>query len=160
MASRSLTIDRTIDEIWPALQLLATWEGIGGMRDLRGVAWNEAGDLVGFAFSIETPLGTIDDRADVESEPPTASEVRGSTVATLHAVADSKGVRIDVTVELSDVETEGTAVEFSIEGRSTSFLTKPLVGALRETLESGIDREGQRLADRLLVAPLDSEDPS
>lgn len=141
MASRTLQIDHSIDEIWPTLQKLETWEGIGGMRDLRDGRWDDDGELTRFGFSIETPLGDIKDDADVTTS-------HSDDAASLHAVADSKGIRVDVVLELS-AHDGGTRAEFSIDGKSTSFLTKPLVGALRDTLESGIEREGKRLVERL-----------
>ncbi len=146
MALRTLVIDRSIEEIWPLLQRLDTWEDIGGMHDLRDPKVDDAGNLTGFAFSIETPIGDIRDRADVTTDPP--DDGRGSP-ASLTAVADSKGIRVTVSLSLTPTDDATTTAEFSIEGRSTSFLTKPLVGTLRDTLESGIDREGARLADRL-----------
>ena len=124
------------------LQQLETWEGLGGMRDLGDGSWDGDGDLAAFSFAIETPLGLIKDRADVTADRPH-----------LKAVADSKGIAVDVSLALAPVDaddpTEGTVVSFSIDGRSTSFLTKALVGTLRSTLENGIDGEADTLMARL-----------
>lgn len=145
MASRTLAIDRSVDEIWPLLQRLETWEDIGGMHDLRDARVDRNGDLEGFAFSIETPIGDIRDDAAVTTNRPD----RPGDGASLTAVADSKGIRVTVSLSLTPNGDASTVADFSIEGRSTSFLTRPLVGTLRDTLESGIDREGARLVERL-----------
>lgn len=152
MATRTLVIDRPIDEIWPLLQQLETWEGIGGMHDLRDARVDADGDLTRFAFSIETPIGDIRDDAAVTTQRPNGEHA----TASLRAVADSKGIRITVSLALTETgsgEGHETTAEFSIDGRSTSFLTKPLVGTLRDTLESGIDRESARLVERLASSP-------
>lgn len=138
MAHRTLDVNRPLDEVWAAFQLLATWEGMGGMRELHDGQWNETGDLIGFRYQIDTPIGLIRDRADVRPIHPR-----------LAAATDAKGIAISVDLVLVEFDASTTTIDFTIEGRSTSFLTRPLVGALQSTLESGIDRERATLATRL-----------
>lgn len=142
MATRTITIASSLDELWPVLQRLETWEGLGGMRELGDATWDPDGDLASFAFAIDTPLGLIRDRADVTANRPS-----------LQAVADSKGIAVDVALDLAPGDHEdSTTVSFSIDGRSTSFLTRALVGTLRSTLDNGIDGEAETLHARLSEA--------
>ncbi len=141
MASRQLLLPHPLDDLWRAFQQLETWHGLGGLDELDNGRWNRAGELIGFDFSIGTPLGRIRDSASVEPQKPS-----------LRAEADSKGVRIEVHLHLAVAHVAGgdhTAIDFSIDAKATSLLTRPLQGTLRATFESGIDRERDRLSERL-----------
>ncbi len=137
MPTRQVEVNRALPEVWAELQRLETWEGLGGMHDLRDGKWDDAGDLRSFAFSIETPLGNIRDRAKVTANQPL-----------LGAIADTKGISVEVELTLAPAG-QATQINFSIDGRSTSFLTRALVGALKATLENGIDEEAATLVRRL-----------
>lgn len=138
MPRRTLRIDQPIESVWERLQELGTWESIGGLHDLRDPEVDGDGNLVAFAFSIDTPLGTIRDRAHVQSNPPGRMDVR----------AEAKGIEVLVGLGL-EAEDSATTADFSIVANSTNFLSRPLVGTLRNVLESGIHREGERMTERL-----------
>jgi hypothetical protein len=137
MPTSSLRIDQPTAEVWIRLQQIETWEGIGGLTDLRDARHDERGNLAGFAFSLDTPLGTIRDRATVA-----VGEHR------MRVVAEAKGFEVSVHLQLRPWS-EGTEADVTIEGRSTSVFTRLLAGTLQHTLESGIDRERDRMAERL-----------
>ena len=138
MPQRTLELARPIDQIWSRLQDLGTWEGVGGLTNLRYPRHDQRGDLTRFAFSLETPLGAIRDEATVRC-----------AGRTMNVVAESKGLEVAVRLSLQSSDEETTIVAFAIEGRSTNFLTRPLAGTLQATLEANIDGEAQKMTKRL-----------
>lgn len=137
MPQRTLHIDQDIDVVWHRLQQLPTWDGIGGMQSLRDPSHNEDGTLAQFRFSLETPVGTINDDAEV--------------IASGHSMfvrTEAKGVVVTILLALAD-EGPSTMANFSIDAEATNFLARPLAATLHHTLESGIDREGARMVERL-----------
>ncbi len=139
MPQRTLHLDRPLADVWKRLQEISSWEGVGGLTDLRQPHHDAEGNLSSFSFSIETPLGTIRDQARVISD-----ALHGMTV-----VAEAKGLEVAVNLKLTAKSPSTTTAEFDIEARSTNFLSRPLAGTLRHTLESSIDREARKMTDRL-----------
>ena len=145
MAGKTLEIEQPIDQVWERLQQLPTWEGIGGMHRLREAAHRDDGTLAYVRFSLDTPLGLVDDDAIVTPE--VDSENRSMHVQTL-----VKGFDVTIDLRLSpSVDEPGrrTSADFTIDAEATTFLTRPLASTLRHTLESGIDRESERMVQRL-----------
>jgi len=138
MPQRTLRIDHPIDAVWERLQLLETWEGIGGMDELHDPTHGPDGALRGFRYALHTPLGTIHDSADVTSQNPV-----------MHVRTASKGVAVTIDLELSAGAVGQTIADFRIDAHATSFLASPLAATLRHTLESGIVRESDRMVERL-----------
>lgn len=138
MPRRTLRIEQGLETVWLRLQELDTWESIGGLHDLREPNQDGDGNLTSFAFSIDTPLGTIRDRAVVRTQPLRLMNVR----------AEAKGIEVLVDLGLEADESR-TKADFSITANSTNFLSKALVGTLRHVLESSIHREGERMTERL-----------
>ncbi len=138
MPQRTLRIDQPAEAVWERLQLLETWEGIGGMGDLYGPAHGPDGGLRAFQFSLHTPLGTIHDSADVTSHG-----------RVMHVRTANKGVAVTIDLKLRENGGSETIADFTIDAHATNFLSGPLAAALRHTLESGIVRESDRMVERL-----------
>lgn len=145
MPERTLRIDQPLDVVWERLQRLATWEGIGGMDRLRDATHRPDGTLKHFRYSLDTPVGTVDDDAEVVPDQRTPSS------RSMHVTTETKGlaVTIDLHMRQANPDPTATIAEFAIDARATNFLAKPLASTLRHTLESGIDREGERMVQRL-----------
>ena len=142
MPQRTLRVSQQLDVAWQRLQQLDSWEGIGGMGQLRDPLLHDNGALKGFAYSIDTPVGTIDDTAEVISSTADAGD------HTMQVITDTKGVRVTIDLVLSGMGAK-TFVNFTIDAQATNFLARPLAATLRQTLESGIDREATRMVERL-----------
>ena len=139
MPQRTLRIDQPVDVVWERLQLLATWEGIGGMDDLREPRHRGDGTLVGFRYSLDTPVGKVDDNADVIAE---------GDHRTMHVRTHTKGLTVMIDLQLHAASATTTA-DFTIDVEASNFLTRPLAATLRHTLESGIVRESDKMVERL-----------
>ena len=142
MPQRTLRVSQQLAVAWERLQQLESWEGIGGMGGLRDPEHFDDGSLARFAYSIDTPVGTIDDTAEVTSSQADAGD---------HIMAvntETKGVRVTIDLVLSGMGAK-TFVNFSIDAQAANFLARPLAATLRQTLESGIDREAARMVERL-----------
>jgi len=142
MPQRTLRVSQQLDVAWQRLQQLDSWEGIGGMGQLRDPLHHDNGALEGFAYSIDTPVGTIDDTAEVTSSTADAGD------HTMQVITDTKGVRVTIDLVLSGMGAK-TFVNFTIDAQATNFLARPLAATLRQTLETGIDREATRMVGRL-----------
>jgi hypothetical protein len=138
MPRRTLQIDQSAAVVWERLQLLETWEGIGGMGELYGAAHGPDGGLRAFQYSLHTPLGTIHDSADVTSQG-----------RVMHVRTASKGVAVTIDLALRENAPSETIAELTIDAHATNFLTGPVAATLRHTLESGIVRESDRMVERL-----------
>lgn len=139
MPQRTLLIEQPVDVVWDRLQLLTSWEGIGGMNDLRDGRHRSDGTLEGFRYTLHTPLGTVDDKADVIAE---------SDHRTMHVRTHTKGLTVMIDLRLHTASTTTTA-DFTIDVEAGNFLTRPLASTLRHTLESGIVRESDKMVERL-----------
>lgn len=139
MPQRTLRIEQPVDVVWDRLQLLSSWEGIGGMDDLRSGRHHTNGTLEGFRYSLDTPLGTVDDDADV---------IADIAHRTMHVRTHTKGLTVMIDLQLHEASTTTTA-DFTIDVEAGSFLTRPLAITLRHTLESGIVRESDKMVERL-----------
>lgn len=142
MPERTLRVAQELPVAWERLQQLESWEGIGGMGQLREPRRGDDGSLRGFAYSLDTPVGAIDDTANVSSSEAAAGDHK------MHVVTETKGVRVTIDLLLSGMGAK-TFINFTIDAQATNFLARPLASALRQTLESGIDREATRMVDRL-----------
>jgi len=131
-----------VDEVWERLQKVRTWEGIGGLHKLRDPVHDVSGDLTAFMFSLKTPLGTVNDEATVS---PTGRAGRQSMAVR----AQAKGIKVTVTLSLDPRGEAATEALFAINAEGTTFLTGPLASALGKVLESGIDKEAERMQQRL-----------
>ncbi len=139
MPQRKLRIEQPVEVVWDRLQLLATWEGIGGMDDLRDGRHRSDGTLEGFRYSLDTPLGKVDDNADVIAE---------ADHRTMHVRTHTKGLTVMIDLRLHEASITTTA-DFTIDVEASNFLTRPLASTLRHTLESGIVRESDKMIERL-----------
>ena len=142
MPQRTLRIDQQIATVWDRLQQLDSWEGIGGMGQLRDPEHASDGSLKGFAYSLDTPVGTVDDTAEV------TSTKRKVGAHSMRVQTETKGLRVTIELALTAVD-EATNAEFSIDAEATNFLARPLASTLRHTLDSGIVRESDRMKVRL-----------
>ena len=142
MPQRTLRIERPLDHVWQQLQQLETWEGVGGMGQLRDASHRPDGSLEHFRYSLDTPLGTVDDRAEVRPD-------RTGAARSMHVQTETKGLRVTIDIDLDNAGPTATNASLDIDAQSTNFLTGPLAATLRHTLESGIDREGRRMVERL-----------
>ncbi len=142
MPQRTLRVSQELTVAWERLQQLESWEGIGGMAQLRDARLFDDGSLAGFAYSLDTPVGAINDTAEVTSSQADA----GDHMMQVHT--ETKGVRVTIDLVLSGMGTK-TFVNFTIDAQATNFLARPLAATLRQTLESGIDREATRMVERL-----------
>ena len=144
MPQRTLRVDRPLPEVWAQLQKLETWEGVGGMDELRSPRYDPDGSLTRFEYSLDTPIGTVRDTADVSSD-------AGDRRCAMHVRTDTKGLRVTIDVELVAAG-DTTEANITLDASAANFLTKPLAATLRHTLESGIDRETERMRSRLEAA--------
>lgn len=142
MPQRTLRVSQQLDVAWERLQQLESWEGIGGMGQLRDAALGDDGALLGFAYSLDTPVGAINDTAEVTSSKGDAGD------HTMQVVTDTKGVRVTIDLIVSGMGAK-SFVNFTIDAQATNFLARPLATTLRQTLESGIDREATKMVERL-----------
>lgn len=149
MPHRTLRVDQPLSVVWDQLQQLESWEGIGGMGQLREPKHRSDGSLASFAYSLDTPVGTVDDTAAV-----TASRRRPGALS-MDVVTETKGLRVTIALDLVAAD-DTTDVDFSIDAEATNFLTKPLASTLRHTLDSGMTRESDRMVERLERRSTDS----
>lgn len=140
MAKTSTEAFVSIDDAWPQLQELSTWEGVAEIEDLRNATYNAKGDLTGFEFGFDTALGHVDGVATVTAKKP-SMQIRG----------EQKGleISIDVVLRSPNPASVPTTVMVDVSARATSFMTKPVAMTLNSLLNSAIDEEAQRIADRL-----------
>ena len=89
MAETSLDAPVTVDDAWPKLQELSTWEGVAEIEDLHSATHDSKGNLTGFEFSFDTALGRVDGVATVVAKKPTM-QIRG----------EQKGLEISIDVAL------------------------------------------------------------
>lgn len=142
MPQTTLRVERPLDEVWERLQQLDTWEGVGGMDELRSPEHRADGSLARFQYSLDTPIGTVSDEAEVSST--VDPEYREMIVQT-----ETKGIRVRIDLDLTSWSQTSTDVSIALDASAANFLTKPLAATLRHTLESGIDREAERMRARL-----------
>lgn len=142
MADRTLRVAQELAIVWERLQQLETWEGIGGMGQLRDPLRDDQGSLRGFRYSLNTLVGAIDDTADVTSSLTDADDRR------MQIVTETKGVRVTIELVLSGMR-DKTFANFTIDAQATNFIARPLASSLRQTLDSGIIRESDRIVERL-----------
>lgn len=142
MPQRTLRVSQQLDVAWERLQQLDSWEGIGGMGQLRDPSLSDDGALRGFAYSLDTPVGAINDTAEVTSSEGAAGD------HTMQVLTETKGVRVTIDLIVSGMGAK-SFVNFTIDAQATNFLARPLATTLRQTLESGIDREATKMVERL-----------
>lgn len=142
MPQRTLRVSQKLDVAWERLQQLESWDGIGGMGQLRDPELGDNGALSGFAYSLDTPVGAINDTAEVTSSEGDAGD------RTMQVLTETKGVRVTIDLIVSGMGKK-SFVNFTIDAQATNFLARPLAATLRQTLESGIDREAAKMVERL-----------
>ncbi|MEE9416424.1 MAG: hypothetical protein V3V01_14165, partial [Acidimicrobiales bacterium] len=119
------------------------WEGVAGIGDLRNRQVDTLGNLAGFDFTMDTPVGRIDDRAKV-----TALQAPRHS---LSIFADQKGLLVYVNVALNRMASgEATLVDVEVRADAKSFLTKPLAATLNMAMAQSIENEARTIASRVL----------
>lgn len=140
MAKTSLDAFVTVDDAWPRLQELSTWEGVAEIEDLRNATHDSKGNLTGFEFAFDTAMGRVDGVATVVAKKP-SMKIRG----------EQKGLEISIDVVLRSPNPSSTPTTIMVDcsARATKFLTKPVAMTLNSLLNSAIDEEAAKIADRL-----------
>ncbi len=140
MATSSLDADVALDDAWPQLQQLSTWEGVAEIEDLQNPTHDSNGDLTGFEFAFDSPMGRVDGVATVEATKPS-----------MKILGEQKGLEISIDVVLRSTNSASvpTTVMVDVSARATSFMTKPVAMTLNSLLRSTIDQEAQKIVDRL-----------
>ncbi len=145
MAKTSVLLNASVDDAWPQLQQLATWEGVAGIGDLNSARYGDNGDLSSFRFVMDTPVGNVNGSAAVEARKP---------VMTI--TANEKGLRITIQVGLradttpvGDTNDTNSVADVETSVKSTSLLSKPLERTLSALLASSIDDEANKIARRI-----------
>ncbi len=140
MAKTSLDAHVSVDDAWPLLQELSTWEGVAEIEDLRNATHDSKGNLTGFDFKFDTALGRVNGTAEVTAKKP-AMQIRGS----------QKGldISIDVVLRSPNPSSVPTTIMVDVSARATKFFTRPVAITLNSLLNSAIDEEAQKIADRL-----------
>lgn len=142
MATTTIEVAETITNIWARLQFLEAWEGVAGIGDLRNRQVDGLGNLAGFDFTMDTPVGRIDDRAKV-----TALD---SPQHKLSIFADQKGLLVYVHVGLNRMQSSPvTMVDVEVRADAKSFLTKPLAATLNMAMQQSIENEARTIAGRV-----------
>lgn len=137
MARTTIEIDAPVDEAWPVLQQLATWEGVAGIEDLRDAEYDGAGNLTAFRFATDTAVGRVNGRASVQAAKP-AMAIR----------AEQKGLRITLQVELHNVGV-GSHAHVQARAKASSFFSMPLELTVNAMLDGSIEREAAKIARRI-----------
>ncbi len=140
MATSSIDAHVSIDDAWPQLQKLSTWEGVAEIENLSDATHDSNGNLTGFEFAFETAMGRVDGVATVTAKKP-SMQIRG----------EQKGleITIDVILRSPNPASVPTTVMVDVSAKATSFITKPVAITLNSLLRSAIDEEAQKIADRL-----------
>ncbi len=138
MARTSIDIPTSVDQAWAGLQLLPTWEGVAGIEDLRAPELDPVGNLLAFRFAMNTALGRVNGRANVQSNKP------GMTV-----LAEQKGIAITVQVVLLG-NGESTMASVEARAKATSFMSTALVIPLNALLENSIESEAAKIGRRMV----------
>ena len=138
MAKTTVEVDVALDDAWPQLQDLATWEGVAGIEDLHDATFDDDGNLASFNFAMETIVGRVEGTTSVEAERP---------VMTISA--DEKGLRIMLRIELAEAGDDAITAEVEAKSKATGLLSKPLAVTLNALLEASIDDEAAKIVDRL-----------
>lgn len=140
MAKTSIDAQVSLDDAWPELQKLSTWEGVAEIEDLRNATHDSKGNLTGFEFGFDTAIGRVDGVATVTAKKP-SMQIRG----------EQKGleISIDVVLRSPNPASVPTTIMVDVSAKATSFITKPVAITLNSLLRSAIDEEAQKIADRL-----------
>lgn len=140
MAKTSLEAFVSVDDAWPQLQKLSTWEGVAEIEDLRDATHDKNGNLTGFHFAFDTALGRVDGVATVKAKKP-SMQIRG----------EQKGlaISIDVVLRSPNPASVPTTVMVDVSARATKFMTKPVAMTLNSLLNSAIDDEAYKIVERI-----------
>jgi len=138
MARSSVQLNASVDDAWVQLQRLETWEGVAGIENLRDASHDAEGDLSSFRFTIDTAVGRVDGRAKVDGESPT-----------MVIVGEQKGLAITISLTLRPDDDDRSLARIEANSKATSFLSKPLELALNALLDTGLDDEAAKIADRI-----------
>ncbi len=137
MTRTSVDLVASVEDAWPQLQRLETWEGVAGIEDLRDGKHDADGNLQSFKFAMDTAVGRVDGKATVKSSKP------GMTIT-----GEQKGLAITLMVVLRQAEV-GSVAMIDASSKATSFLSKPLELALNALLDNAIDDEAAKIAERV-----------
>ncbi len=140
MAKTSLDVDVSVDDAWPRLQELSTWEGVAEIENLCNATYDPKGNLTSFEFSVDTALGRVDGEASVQAKKP-SMQIRGA----------QKGLEISIDLVLRSPAPTSTptTIMVDVSAKATSFMTKPVAITLNSLLKSGIAGEAEKIAERL-----------
>ena len=137
MARTSIELIAPVDEAWPQLQQLDTWEGVAGLEDLKGGTHDADGNLTGFSFAMDTAVGRVSGEASVTGTKP-AMTITG----------EQKGLAITLAIVLRESEV-GSVAMIDASSKATSFLAKPLELGLNALLDTALDNEAAKIASRV-----------
>lgn len=137
MTRTSIELVASVDDAWPQLQQLATWEGVAGIEDLEDGTHDADGNLTGFRFAMDTAVGRVKGKATVKGSKP-AMTITG----------EQKGLAITLMIVLREADVGSTAM-IDASSKATSFLAKPLELALNALLDNAIDDEAAKIAERV-----------
>jgi len=137
----TVELDASVDECWPQLQKLETWNDVAGLQNLRDASYDADGNLTGFTFSVDTSLGHIDGTATVKGSKP-AMTITGQ----------QKGLMIAITMVLGQAA-EGSTATIEATAKATSFIAKPLAKTLNSLLDKGMGAEAAKIAARIHEQP-------
>ncbi len=137
MTRTSIELVASVDDAWPQLQQLATWEGVAGIEDLEDGTHDADGNLTGFRFAMDTAVGRVNGKATVVGSKP------GMTIT-----GEQKGLAITLMIVLREADVGSTAM-IDASSKATSFLAKPLELALNALLDNAIDDEAAKIAERV-----------
>ncbi len=137
MTYSSVELLAPVDTAWAQLQNLQTWEGVAGMEELENDTHDSAGNLTGFSFAIDTAVGRVNGRATVRPDKP-AMTITG----------EQRGLAITLKVMLEEADT-GSIAHIDAKSKATSMFSKPLELALNALLDSALDDEAAKIAERV-----------
>ena len=137
MTQTSVDLVASVDDAWPQLQELQTWDGVAGLENLCNEAHGADGNLQGFDFSIDTSVGRVNGNTTVSSQKPAMT-----------VTADQKGVAISLSIVLREAPV-GSIAMVEASAKATSFMAKPLAKAINTLLDKGLAKEAAMLAERI-----------
>lgn len=145
MIAASTTIPVAATDVWAALQVAETWEGVAGIEAIHDVRHTPDGLLEAFAFHITTAGLRFDAVATVtrRSAPHAMTLDLESKDVSARVVARVKGDDAPVTL----------AVGIQLEPRSV--LVRMAIGAVERAIRSGLPRELRAFGERLAAGHAD-----
>lgn len=139
MIAASTTIPAPATDVWDALQVAETWEGIAGIEGIHDVVRTDDGLLESFAFHITTAGLRFDAVA-------TVTRRKAPHAMTLDLESRDVGARVATRVKGDDAP---VTLAVGIEMEPRSVLVKMAIGAVERAIRSGLPRELEAFGERL-----------